>query len=332
MRKLLIIFLVVMSREVLANDPFFMQHYNSQLNLNPALTGINYGSIRLGLNYRNYLSSIDAIETYAFSVDMPFLENRLGMDFIGLGMVLSNDQSGHDYNQFKAMVSMAYHKAIGKSGNQFLSVGFQGGFLQTNSSFNNLSTQNQWVPYIGYDPLLNNGENLSDEDLLSVDAKAGLIWYGFFSQTSLFFGTSVNHFTRPHHSFSSSSYNLPFSYLLHGGGTFPLTSKINLNPGILWSHNAGLNLLNIGSQLEYNVSSKDEQFISLGIWSRNTDAVTASGGFEFNKLYICLSYDMMISELKDVTVNDGLEISLIYRIRKKINNVPNLMSDPNLHL
>lgn len=332
LKILILILLLGFNWPLMANDPFFIQYYNAQLNVNPALTGISYGNIRLGINYRNYLSSIDAFETYAFSADMSMLETKLGNDFMGVGILVAQDQSGHEFKRLNGRLSLSYHKSINQQASQFVSFGFQGGVIQSTNNFSGLSTQSQWDPTLGFDPLLSNGESFTDENLLNVDLRAGLMWYGFFHKSTLFFGGSVNHLTRPATNFTTTSFSQPINFLLHGGGTFNLTDKFNLNPSIIWNNNNGLNHLITGAQVEYDISRQQDKFVSFGIWSRNTDALTASGGFEFSNLYICLSYDIMISELQQVTVNDGFEISLIYQLGKKLKSIPGLKSDPNLHL
>ena len=94
-------------------DPFFSQFYNSPLTLNPALTGVSWGNIRLAANYRNYLTTLTPITSYSVSADASLLENNPNGDFAGVGMVLLNDNAGAGLSSLKGGLTFAYHKGLG---------------------------------------------------------------------------------------------------------------------------------------------------------------------------------------------------------------------------
>lgn len=333
--KVLIIFLIAIHGiKCHAQDPFFSQFYNAPLTLNPALTGISYGNIQVTTNYRNHLSTFDPFETYAFSVNMSMLENQLNNDFAGLGVLMVNDVSGIGLKNLKAMLSMAYHKSLGPSGNHYLTFGFQGGIDQTNLDFGNLSTQSQWVDGAGRDQSLANGESFMGDNAVLMDFQAGLMWYSFISdKTTLFSGAAVYHITEPEKSVLSENSKLSRRYVVHGGGKFGVGAKVHIVPNLVFMQQSSSNVINTGLLLEYNLAANNQnQIVTAGAWLRNTDAVIANIGLEFKNFQLGLSYDLIISDIQTVTNKGGLEISLNYNFRKSISTPTKLISNPNPRL
>ncbi len=325
-------FCMCIATSVKGNDPYFTQFFNSPLNLNPAYTGTANGSLRLNLNYRNYLYALSSYETYSFAIDMPLFENKWKGDFVGLGLIVNNDVSGASVNRLNALLSMAYHKAIGQNGNHFLSFGFQGGIIQNDANFSGLSTQSQWVPGVGYDPSLGNGENFSMEKVLVPDLNVGLLWYMFIGDRSmLYLGISAAHLTEPNISvFEGTDTKLNRKYLGHLGSYIGLNAKMGMIPAVVFTQQNNLNSYNYGVNFEYDLSqAKQEILLTFGPWMRNLDAVIIYGGVLWKKLHFGISYDLAISELNTAKGNGGVEFSISYNLKKKSIKMPKLMSNPN---
>ncbi len=325
-------FFMCIATSVKGNDPYFAQFFNSPLNLNPAYTGTANGSMRFNFNYRNYLYALSSYETYSFAMDMPLFENKWKGDFIGLGFLVNNDVSGASVNRLNAMLSLAYHKTIGQNGNLYLSFGIQGGMIQNDASFSGLSTQSQWVPGIGYDPSLGNGENFSMEKILVPELNAGLMWYTFMGDRSmLYLGISAAHLTEPNISvFEGSDSKLNRKYVGHVGSFIGINTKLGMIPAVLVTQQNNLNAFNYGVNFEYDLSqAKQEVLLTVGPWMRNLDAFILYGGILWKKLNVGVSYDLTISELNNAKGNGGVEFSLSYNLRKNSIKTPKLMSNPN---
>ncbi len=318
-----------------AQDPFFSQFYNAPLTLNPALTGISYGNIKVTANYRNHLSSFDPFETYAFSFDMSMFENKLNNDFMGLGVVIVNDVSGIGLTNLKAMLSLAYHKSIGTSGNHYLTFGAQGGIDQTNLEFGNLSTQSQWVAGRGVDRSLGNGESFSGDNTLLTDFQAGVMWYSFIGlKTTLFGGAALFHITEPEKSITGIQSKLARRFVYHGGVKLGLGAKVSVLPNVVYMQQSNSTVINAGLLFEYDLSSNasQNQMVSAGAWLRNTDAAIVNVGIDIKNFQLGLSYDMILSDLKTVTNQGGFELSLTYNFRKSFSKVTKLLANPNPRL
>ncbi|MTI20902.1 type IX secretion system membrane protein PorP/SprF [Fulvivirga sp. RKSG066] len=320
--------IVLMSLTSKAQEPFFSQFYNSPLTLNPALTGIAYGQVRVASNYKNYLSSVDPFTTIGASVDMSLFDADENPDFGGLGVSVVQAESGFNLTHLKAMLSLSYHNAVGK--NSYLALGLQAGVDDTRLNNTNLSTQSQWVPLSGYDPTLASNESFDESSATTLDFNAGLLWYSFLSsKTTLFAGVSVFHISEPEKSFLGEKANLARKYLFHGGGKLDISSNVTLVPNMVYFYQNGSHIINPGVAVEYAFSSDIAG--SLGGWVRNTDAFIAGAGLEYANLAVGLSYDLYVNN-NELATNGGYEVSLTYHFNKKLTKKTNVMSNPSPRL
>ena len=165
MKKSLLFFILlsVLTSSVSAQDKHFTQFYAAPMSLNPALTGAMEGSYRVGAIYRDqWRKALDEpIKTFSMFADLRF--DRRGKknsdDAIGLGLMFFNDKVGVvDFSTTQIAISLAYHKALGASRRQFLTVGLQGGLSQRNVNYSSLNFHDQFDGNTGYS--LSTGEVL----------------------------------------------------------------------------------------------------------------------------------------------------------------------------
>jgi len=91
---LIILFAVLGTATLTAQDIHFSQFYSSPLNLNPALTGVMNCNVRLSGNYRNQWASVlkaNAFSTYSISYDQRIPVGR--NDFFGVGGTFWGDKA-----------------------------------------------------------------------------------------------------------------------------------------------------------------------------------------------------------------------------------------------
>ena len=316
---------------VFGQDPFFSQFYNAPLTLNPALTGISYGNIRVGANYRNHFTAFDPFETYAFSMDMSILENSMKDNFAGIGFLAVKDFSGIGLENTKAMASFSFHKAFGNQGKHYLALGGQAGVDQTNLRLEDLTTQSQWVAGSGLDQTLQNGESFGSDNSLLIDFQAGMMWYSFVNDRLLLFaGSSVFHITEPEKTFLDQDAKLARRMVGHAGGKIKVGTRTSVVPNIVYMEQASKQVINGGLLLEYDLSNQTQtQILTVGGWLRNRDIIIANVGLEIKSFQIGLSYDVFISDVNTVSQRGGLEISLSYSFQKNIKSKTDLIADPN---
>lgn len=312
-------------------DPYFSQFYNSPMLTNPALTGISYGDIRFIGHYKNYLATIEPFQTYSFTADMSLLEGRPTPGFGGVGLMFMNNVSGADLRNTQVMASLAYHIAVGKAGKTFLALGVQGGVNQTELGFGGLRTQSQWVTNVGVDPSLANGEPVTGGKISLVDYEAGLLWYSFPSEkVSWFIGAAAYHLTEPEGAFTVASSTLSRRYVGHAGVRAEMGTKVAISPNAIFMQQNGINVITAGMSLEYRFTT--DMALNVSSWIRNTDVTIFGGGLDYKSISVSLSYDMLVSDLSDVSDRGGFEFSLTYYVRKHLPSTNRLSANPNPRL
>lgn len=324
MKKAITLYLIsLVLGSTFAQDPHFSQFYNSQLTLNPALTGTSIGNIRLTANYRNQWASVSKFQTTAFAADMSVMDQETS-NFGGVGFYLVNDQSGETgFNTNKLFTSFAYHNAISKNG--YLAGGLQIGVFSTSFSSSAITTDNMWTSG-GVDESLGSGESFSNESITRLDLNAGLLYYHFLGDKGMAFGgLSLFHLSEPNNSFTGEESSLPRRYLFHGGVKYAISQTINLFPKLIFMSQGAATELNLGTSFEYDISDSIYKIFAIGAWYRSKDAFIVMASVEYSNIKLGLSYDINTSGLKDVTnLQGGFEVSATYVIAKPNKRSTNL--------
>ncbi|UII29147.1 PorP/SprF family type IX secretion system membrane protein [Fulvivirga maritima] len=322
-----------------AQDPFFSQFYNAPLVLNPALTGISFGKIRANINYKNYLSDFDELRTYSFSADMSLMEADRNPDFAGVGLMVLQDDAGGYLTNTKMMFSYAYHNAIGREARHYIAMGLQVGIDRFSIDYSDLSTQSQWVPMQGYNAQLANGESFDTDASTALDFQVGALYYTFLPNDAvLFAGVAGFHLSEPDRSLMGQEAPLSRKYLVHGGGKFPVSNKLNVVPTMVYFYQNKMSVFNPGVSLEYQVfkanrySGQKSTAISMGGWIRNTDACILGLSLEYGEFNAGISYDLILSSMSSVSRDGGLEISMSYNFNKKFKTRTKLITNPSPRL
>lgn len=124
-----------------AQDVAFSQRYVTSPYLNPALTGIFNGSVRVNAQYRNqWANQLDfGFQSFAASGDINYglkLFKNTNRDLLGLGIYFVNDRvDGIDFNTNLISLSGAFHKSLNPKNTHYLGFGFQFGVLQKNINY-----------------------------------------------------------------------------------------------------------------------------------------------------------------------------------------------------
>lgn len=315
-----------------AQDQHFTQFYASPLTLNPALTGVIDGTYRLGLNYRDQGRS---------QVEVPYTTTSAGIDFrigldsrrkargdkAGIGMVFYNDRS-ESVNFFTNYIGLsgAFHKSLSKNGDQFLSLGFQGGIGQRNVNYDNFIFDDQFDGSSNFD--LPSGEILPTNNFSYSDLAVGLNYsYNPEKGPGVFLGASMHHILEPEVSFYTEAEvpgtnKLFRKYSGHAGLKLRLAEKIDLLPRALVYIQGPHTAINSGTNIRFEFGSADNAAIHFGGWARFTnnaeatmtwDAAVAMLGIEYESFLIGFSYDAKILSFTSGGRPQGaLEFSVTY--------------------
>ena len=315
-----------------AQDQHFSQFYASPLTLNPALTGAVEGTYRFAINYRDQGRSFVEVpySTVSAAIDMRIgldTRKRARDDKAGIGMVFYNDRSAfaNFYTNYIG-ISGAFHKALDKKQNQFLSLGFQGGAGQRNINYDNFNFDDQFDGSGSYD--LPTEEILPINNFSYSDLAVGLNYaYAPAGQLGVYLGGSIYHILEPEISFYTeaevpSSNKLYRKYSFHAGLNVPITREVALTPRAVSYFQGPHMALNAGSNIRFGFGNGANAAVHIGGWARMTnnanapmtlDAIVGMVGVEYNSFLFGFSYDAKLLSIAAGGRSQGaLEFSITY--------------------
>lgn len=330
---LIIVFAVLGSVTLSAQDIHFSQFYMSPLNLNPAMTGVMNCNVRLVANYRNQWSSVlksRAYNTYSVSYDQRIPVGR--NDYFGIGGSFFGDKAGEsEFATLQGKLSLSYSKKMGgyRKKAHYLVMGADAGVNQRSVNFNNLRWGLQHDGDGGVDTSLPSGEvNLNRPNFLFADISAGLLWFTVFDDDNSFFlGGAYHHLNRANQSFAENDSEPLYSkFTIHAGGEFMVGSRVGLVPGVITMFQGPSFELNTGTSLKFLLSGsrRSYQAVQFGAFMRisnhfqksvTTDALILNTRFDYNDFSIGFSYDVNVSSLRPASNSNGaFEFALIHKI------------------
>ena len=321
----LLIVLLCLCGTISAQDIHFSHIHASPFNLNPALTGIFEGDMRLIANYRNQWRSVTAdYKTFMASADMKiggFNRNTI----IGLGAQINADVAGDlDYTTQAASFSASFMQAFDKHRSHILAGGIQAGRVSARFDPSKMITYEE-------EAFLETGAN---SNISYYDLSAGLLWYKRFKKKEfIYFGASLYHINNPIISFygEAEGNQLYRRYVVHGGANFALNKWYTLVPNVIFMQQGPHQQLTMGSFVRYNNPAKlnkGKVSLMLGAWMRafaledrvSADAIITAVRVDYQNLVFTFTYDINISTLSPVSYGQGgPEFSLIYLIGSELS-------------
>ena len=327
---LTLLFIVVSTWTIKAQDPFFSQYYASPLNINPAMTGVFQGQCRLNVNYRQQWGGIFAdvpIRTIHAAFD--YRIRVVDEDYLAFGINAVQDETGA-FSKLKSTrgnLGVSYMKQLSgnryRSADQYLVAGLQVGTGQFRTSTDGLWFDRQ------YDSLAYNvNTNLASGEVglqsnMFLDYTAGLMWYMVADDNKSFYiGGSAHHLSNPNISFfGNKSESLRRRFSINMGGEIPLSDELSLLPSMMATVQGPSMMTQFGSNFRYSNHDWEEVAIRVGGAYRLSnkykgilgDAFTVTGMLEMNGWVFGASYDIHTSTILKPTNGRGAwELSLIY--------------------
>lgn len=322
-----------------AQDIHFSQFFLSPLTLNPANTGNFEGSVRLGGIYRDQWWSVAGssplgfngqFKTYSVSVDAPILKGFREKDWVGVGLMLFQDQSGSLKLKYGAsQLSASYHFALDNDRNKVLSIGIQGGAISRKIDQELLSgTDNIFLTE------LQGGGRSTDRQLIGeqgddmarggkTDYSAGILYQGVVGETAFMtLGLAVNHITQPRKPLVNGvTYKLPMRIQAHASVNLALTDKVLLSPTVLYQNVSGKgDELNVAAIAGLIMNESKGVIVNFGVGYRVQDAAELYVGLDYGDFRVGMAYDLNTSGLSPATNSVGaLELGATYiaKIYKK---------------
>lgn len=321
MKKIALWIALLLSGSVQAQDFHLSQYEAAALNVNPAMTGMFKGQLRIHGHYRTQWSAIATkpFTTGLIAVDMPYKK-------IAFGLQIANFRAGAgNYNVFSALASVGYDMKLDKNNHHHLSMGLQLGGFQKSINLNKLYFGAQYSPFNGgyFDQSLSNGESLASNSVIKGDVNLGLMYY-YGNENALFnpfIGLSAFHLNQPKESFFNNNNKLPVRWLMHAGTKVNVTEKIQLVGKVFYMGEKNARELTYAADVHYYLQDADA-FLICGATMRSKDAAVLMGGLKLGKFTYRLSYDINTSTLRPATNGrGGLELSVTF-INNKVDPNP----------
>ncbi|NJB84257.1 type IX secretion system PorP/SprF family membrane protein [Lewinella marina] len=292
-----------------AQDAVFSQFYASPLQLNPAFAGVS-AAPRITLNYRSQHTSYpSAFTTFAASYEQPIQNSPSNFGF----RMLTDSQLEGLYRNSQFAFVYAYEVRINRD--FYARIGLSAGLLSSKLDFGGLIFGDIIDPATGAGGVTQ--EELAGVSKTSVDLGTGVLFYAH----NVYGGLSIEHLNRPEEGLLALDNNLyagrPQRLSLHTGAQFDVKRYSNprrpvyVTPNLLFTSQASFQQLNVGAYFGYGL-------FSLGGWYRhafgNPDGFIAAVTFREDILKIGLSYDSVISGLRNVPGGLGATFELSFAI------------------
>jgi type IX secretion system PorP/SprF family membrane protein len=299
-----LLFLLVTSN-LLAQDPTFTQFYSNPVYLNPALAGSS-GCPRVAINYRNQWPQLTGnYVTYAAAYDSYF-KNISG----GVGLVAMHDVQGQGTIQ-TSMIGASYSNYLKVNRKFRLMFGAQAAYYQKYLDWSQLTFGDMIDPRRGF--IYQTGDVPRGNGRRGFfDVSAGIVGFS----KNFYFGAAFHHLNRPDESMILGQSKLPIKFTGHIGANIKLgqrgrySSTTFLSPNIIYQNQNGFQQLNVGAYLKY------ESF-TIGAWYRNRDAFILTVGINTDKYRVGYSYDLTVSQLGNGISGGSHEVSLGINLKCK---------------
>ncbi len=346
MKKIILYFFILMIAGIFpasSQDAHYSQWLNTPLALNPAMTGVFNGKFRFSNDFRSQWSGITKAYTdIHVSADLPVGRSLLrNGQFFGVGFMLAQNRSGSDFfRQTIIQGSLSYTTPI-DDGDNFISVGFQGGLNQNSVDMSGSTWGSQWNGD-DFDPGASQDVPVvSLEQFSFVDLSAGVFWHYVPDQYNFVYaGLAASHIGGENTSFFINEvYNIHRRYTVNVGSDISTSDEHQtwFSPKALFMIQGSQKEIAGGFSIKNKVRFKSqytnyqkELMFSLGAYYRFADAVIVAARFEYNNLSIGLSYDYTLSSLrKNANAGSAYEITIAIlnplkrgEIRRNYNKMP----------
>ena len=332
MRYLFIFYLLFLSVLGLSQDISFSQAYVTGTYLNPALTGLFNGSVRVSTQYREQgRGGLDNVfKTYVISSDIKYnfrAFNKFSKDVLGVGIFFINDRVElYDFNTNMIALSLSYHKALGFRTKQYLGIGFQFGVLQKNINREHLTFEDMFDKVGAYsfptaEPVFSNNFAVGDFSL-------GM-YYTISPGRKLKIATGIayQHFASPNISFYRKSENIENTNKLFHKITYHASMDIKSQSFLTWQPRVRFVAqgpyydMEAGTNLKMTSFNWDVVALHFGLsghvikdlQSVNVGAIVPFFGLQYNNFLIGFSYDVVMTHVINSRRNlHAFEFSLSY--------------------
>lgn len=302
-----------------AQDIHYSQFYASPLTINPANTGLFYGSYRVGVNAKRQWASIPVpYQTASFYGDWSFKrEDMFSVGKWSAGLQVFNDVAGDgNLSSTRIFLSGAVHQYLDYDHTKLLSAGLQLGYIQRSIDFTKLYWGNQWDG-TQFNTQINNKESFKRSTFSYLDAAVGLDYQQVIKERhNAHIGFSIQHLARPSETFYDNDNQVGLRPVAYLDTRFKIQQRHEIWSAAFFQRQKKAQEILMSCLYGYNIAEEyayDRYFFWIGASYRWKDAFTPVLGFEWNRIRLLFNYDINISSLKVASLaRGGLELSLVY--------------------
>lgn len=299
-----------------AQDPHFSQYYASQMTVNPAMTGMFEGEMRMSGLYRQQwpqFGSAFVTGTFAFEWKPQGLRIDQNTNRLAIGAMMMYDKTPDDVLKGQYIYGIvSYHKALDADGYHKLGIGFMGGFNQRTIDPSKLTFGSGWNGS-GFNP---GGEPIRAGSSGTFDVHSGLV-YSYETEDKLIYaGASAYHLLTPKDYFMTSNNVLdyiPRRFNANAGFNLITESGLRWAGSILAMQQAKVTEVMGGAAAGFPFA-QEEGVLYAGAWYRLKESIIPTVNLQYKKINLGLSYDIFFSSKQTITKPKSLELSLAYRI------------------
>lgn len=309
---------------LLSQDIHFSQFYNAPLTLNPALTGISKGDIRLTSLYRSQWKTANSpYKTFNVSAEKKFYDITHDRWWFSGGINLFHDEAGDgQLSNNHVVLAGSFTRMLNRY--TFLSVGVTAGLGQRGFDLGNLTFDNMWNGDV-FDPNRSSNENFDDTNIIYPDLGTGINlrrqWRK--SRTKVDVGFGLFHVNRPDQSFyEKDNSRVPMRASVYAIPVVQVNEKGDV-VGAITAQDQGPYfeaLVNVGYRYYLSTQRSKEVAVQFGVGYRFNaigDAFMPAAEFHYRDLMVGLSWDMNVSQFSTATKhNGGPEIVVRYIFHK----------------
>lgn len=303
-----------------SQDLHYSQFYNAHVNINPGLTGIFNGDVRMAANYRNQWSILPIpYSTVTGAYDMK-LYRKQKTDFYGAGLVFNYDQAGDSKLSLATLgLNGSYSIPVQKTG--FLTFGAQLGFSRRAFSLDDLTFDEQWdgVQFVANKSVT---EAFDRKSLFIPDLSTGINYrWQKSSRSKADFGIAAFHINNPRNPFYSDdkAVKLPIRFAINTLMQYQVSGSVDLLIHGIAQFQRPYKEIVVGLGPKFYLNQKRGKNFAIGLFGmyRFKDAIAPALQLYINELQFGISYDVNTSPFKVASnKKGGPEFSLTYIITK----------------
>ena len=322
MKRPILTLMVIMAACIVAKsqDLTFSQFYEVPVLRNPALAGVFKGDLRVSVVHRSQWQSV----TVPFQTSSVGVEYKLPVfnfnDFVTLGVQASHDVAGDiKLKRTQIMPVINYHKSLSDDMDNYISLAFMGGPVQSQFDPTQAKLDDQFV----------NGAYANTNATTQVFSRTGFTYWdastgitfssGFGYESRFYVGAALFHFNKPKINFfnETSDTHVNQKLVINAG----LSSALSDNNRLLcfgdYFQQGGNRQFLGGALYETDLvqySEDDNVSFAVGGFYRWNDAFVPTVRVTMHEWQAGISYDVNVSKLKTASqFRGGFELTASYR-------------------